>query len=305
MAKKKNFHDHKGKTWGEAMKSMKKRDKPCIRINFPTSHQQPDSSCTSVSSCNTVYEPFSVLTNFENQTDYDDDFEHSKDLHRKICQEHQKTWYASTKKRKFITTDLQDYAALLGKGKLCADHMPASDLKLRNKMGGFLIDEMAHLFELGDADPDLDFRWITIVADKYMFNERSGTAEIYKCKQAVQAVLRNHTELDCIGVIETQPIINYPLDQEGKMFSVHAHVFCWGPTKQTAKLKRHAKRFKSSITKLPIHSSRVYHAEGSFGRLGRYMVKPPYEGKEVDYTKLGLGEACLRPARRVEKFHRS
>ena len=68
-------------------------------------------------------------------------------------------------------------------------------------------------------------------------------------------------------------------------------------------LKKHAKGFKSSITKLPIHSVRVHQVEGSFGRLGRYMAKPPYEGKEVNFGKLKEGVRCLYPARRLDLHH--
>ena len=241
--------------------------------------------------------------NSKNLTAYDENFAHSKKIHREICKGHLQKWIRSFLKRKFKATNKADFEALLGSGGAYADHMPACDLKLRNKMGSFMIDEMEVLFNLWINDPDLDFQWISLVSDKYMFDEREGPAEIYKCKKAVQDVQRNNTEYNAIGIIETQAIINYPEGQKGKMFSVHAHVLCWGTKGQTAPLKRHSKRFKSSITKLPIHSSKVVHLEGSFGRLGRYMAKPPYEGKEVNYKKLLAGKACLSPARRMEKHH--
>lgn len=303
MVKRKPFHDPKKKTRDQALRSKKKRARPCKSTSSPSSPPQQGNPSTDVDPCDTKTEKLSLNPNSKNLTDYDDDFEESKQIHLEICKDHEPRWIRSFEKRKFKSTDISDFEALLGSGLVYADHMPACDLKLRNKMGNFLIDEMEVLFDLWADNPDLDFKWITFVGDKYMFNERDGVAEIYKCKKAVQDVIRNNTTYNAIGIIETQAIINYPEGQEGKMFSVHAHVLCWGPKGQTAGLKRHSKRFKSSITKLPIFSSKVIHLEGSFGRLGRYMAKPPYEGKEVNYDKLLAGQACLFPARRMEKHH--
>lgn len=303
MAKPKKFKDPKKKTRKEALKSKKKSAKPCIRMGSAGSRPQQGNPSTDVDPGDTKTEKISINPNSKNLTDYDDDFEDSKRIHLGICKEHMSRWIRSFAKRKFKSTDRSDFEALLGSGLVYADHMPACDLKLRHKMGDFLIDEMEVLFNLWADNPDLDFQWITFVGDKFMFNEREGPAEIYKCKKAAQDVIRNNTDYNAIGIIETQAIINYPEGQEGKMFSVHAHVLCWGPKGQTAGLKRHSKRFKSSITKLPIHSSKVIHLAGSFGRLGRYMAKPPYEGKEVNHDKLMAGKACLSPARRMEKHH--
>lgn len=303
MAKPKKFKDLKKKTRKEALRSKKKRSKPCKSTSSPSSRPQQGNPSTDVGPGDTKTEKISMEPNSKNLTDYDDDFEHSKKVHLETCKGHMPRWIRSFEKRKFKTTDISDFEALLGSGLVYADHMPACDLKLRHKMGAFLIDEMEMLFDLWADNPDLDFQWITFVADKHMFNEREGPAENYKCKKAVQDVLRDNTEYNAIGIIETQAIINYPEGQKGKMFSVHAHVLCWGPKGQTAGLKRHSKRFKSSITKLPIHSSKVVHLEGSFGRIGRYMAKPPYEGKEVNHDKLQAGQACLSPARRMEKHH--
>lgn len=303
MVKPKKFNDPKKKTRKEALRSKKKRAKPCIRMGPPSSSPQQGNPCTDVEPGDTKTEKISIGANSKNLTDYDDDFEHSKEIHLGICKDHVPRWTRSFAKRKLKATSRSDFEALLGSGLVYANHMPACDLKLRHKMGDFLIDEMEVLYNIWADNPDLDFQWITFVGDKFMFNERDGTAEIYRCKKAVQDVIRNNTEYNAIGVIETQAIINYPEGQEGKMFSVHAHVLCWGPKRQTADLKRRSLRFKSSITKLPIHSSKVVHLEGSFGRLGRYMAKPPCEGKEVNHDKLLAGQACLFPARRMEKHH--
>lgn len=303
MTKPKKFKDPKKKTRKKALRSKKKSAKPCIRMGSSGSRPQQGNLSTDVDPRDTKTEKISLNPNSKNLTDYDDDFEHSKEIHLEICKVHMPRWIRSFDKRKFKSTDRSDFEALLGSGLVYADHMPACDLKLRYKMGDFLIDEMEVLFNLWADNPDLDFQWITFVGDKFMFNEREGPAEIYKCKKAVQDVIRNNTDYNAIGIIETQAIINYPEGQEGKMFSVHAHVLCWGPKGQTAGLKRRSKRFTSSITRLPIHSSKVVHLEGSFGRIGRYMVKPPYEGKEVNHDKLLAGQACLFPARRMEKHH--
>lgn len=245
----------------------------------------------------------SPFANMKTYTKYDDGFEHSQELHLDACKHHQQTWFDSFKKRKFITTDLADFKALIGKGGLYADHMPASDLRLRYAMGKFILREMKILFERWEADPSMQVYWITFVDDRYMFNERGGTAEVFKLVQAVQAAIRNYTPLNAFGVIENQAIINYPEGQKGKMLSVHAHVLCWGKESDVKELMKRAKGFKSSITKLPIHIEKVHQLEGSMSRVSRYMPKPPYGGKEVNFEKLENGERCLYPARRLELYH--
>jgi len=193
--------------------------------------------------------------------------------------------------------------ALLGKDGYYSDSMPSSDLKLRKAMGKYWIDEIQELRKKLKADPKLKAYFITCVEDRSMFNERGGTAEVFKHRQAVQAAIRDHTSFNMIGVIENQAIINYPRYSKGKMLSVHSHVICWGYKNDVAKLKKAAKRFKSSISKLPIHSVIIRKTEGSLGKLARYLVKPPSEGKEVNFVQYEAGEPCLHPARRMEKHH--
>jgi hypothetical protein len=241
--------------------------------------------------------------NTKNYTKYDQDFKQSRKLHFDTCKKHQSVCLQSIENRKFTSTDKEDFEALLGKGDNYADHMPSSDMKLRNKMVKLLIDELSGLLNRAEADPSLTLYWITFVGDRYMINERGGTAEVHKLKVAVQAAIRTYTSFHAIGVIENQAVVNYPKDQEGKSLSVHAHVLCWGTSDDAAELKKRAKGFKSSITKLPIHSKKVHLAEGSIGKLARYMSKPPYSGKEVDFGKLEEGSRCLFNARRLELHH--
>ncbi|EEW58126.1 hypothetical protein SCH4B_3080 [Ruegeria sp. TrichCH4B] len=291
-------------------RTQKKQEKTKLKTNSPCPSRSPTQPTTKSNGLDTPEYPQSTQTKKlsinnvpKNLDKYDKDFEHSKRIHTEHCKEHQKRWMRSIKNRRFKSTDIKDFEALLGRKNLHADFVPASDLKARNKFGHFIIDEMLRLYDLWLENPDLDFQWITFVSDHFMFNERDGVAEIYACKKATQDVLRNYTTYNAFGIVEIQPIINFPEGQKGKMFAVHTHVFCWGPKKQTVQLKRHSKRFKSSITRLPIHSQKVRHLEGSFGRLGRYMIKPPFEGKEVNFKRLVQGKACLKPARRVEKHH--
>ncbi len=245
----------------------------------------------------------SPFSNIKNYTKYDDDLGHSKELHLETCKHHQQKLFHSFKNRKFTTTDRTDFEALIGMGGRYANHMPASDLRLRNAMGKYIIDEAEVLLKRWEADPSMHVHWLTFLDDRYMFNEREGTAEVYKLKQAVQAAIRNYTSLNAFGVIENQAIINYPERQKGKALSVHVHGICWGTQSDVAELKKRAKGFKSSITKLPIQSKKVHQLEGSVGRLARYMAKPPYQGKEVNFEQLEKGEPCLYPARRMELYH--
>ncbi len=303
MATKKQIQNRKKQTQKKRKKTSTKPNGPCLRMTTTQTSSNCDDLDNPEYPQGTQTEKLSIGNVPKNLDNYDDDFEHSKKIHTQHCKEHQSRWRTCFENRVFKSTDIKDFDALIGLRSLHADFVPASDMKARYKFGHFIIDEMQRLYDLGLKHPDLDFQWITFVSDHFMFNERDGTAEIYACKKATQDVLRNYTSYNAVGIVETQPIINFPQDQKGKMFAVHTHVFCWGPKGQTPDLKRHSKRFKSSITKLPIHTQAVYHYEGSFGRLGRYMIKPPFEGKEVNFERYAQRRACLKPARRVEKFH--
>ena len=281
----------------------KKTGKPCISSNTNNSSAKIGGSDGSKNLHGNDRPPTNTISNIKNHTKYDLDFEDSRALHRATCKAYGEQVREAYGKRRFKLTDMQDFDALLGKGDRYADHMPASDLSLRQAFGEFLIDEVETLFKLIEADPSLAVVWMTFVGDRYMLNEREGEAKVNKVKQAVQATIRNYTSFNAIGIIENQAIVNYPKYQEGKTLSVHAHVLCWGTSADVSKLKKRAKGFKSSITRIPIHTQKVHRIEGSFGRLARYMVKPPFEGKEVNYEKLEKGEKCLFPARRVEKYH--
>lgn len=303
MATKKQLQNRKKRTQKIRKKKSTKPNGPCLRTPTTQTSRNCNDLDTPEYPQSAQTEKLSINNVPKNLDNYDDDFEHSKRIHTEHCKEHQSRWRKSFENRVFKSTQIKDFDALLGRQKLHADFVPACDMRGRNKFGHFIIDEMQRLYDLGLENPDLDFQWITFVSDHLMFNQRDGTAEVYACKRATQDVLRTYTAYNALGIVETQPIINFPEGQKGKMFAVHTHVFCWGPKKQTAQLKRHSKRFKSSITKLPIHSQKARYLEGSFGRLGRYMIKPPFEGKEVNYEKYVQGKACLKPARRVEKFH--
>lgn len=234
---------------------------------------------------------------------YDDGPLHSKSLHKEACKECQSKWFNSIEKRRFDSTEIADFEALLGRGNTYADHMPASDPFLRNKMGAFLIHESQVLLSRCQSDPSLKLFFVTFVGDKFMLNEHDGTAEVFKLRRAIQSAIRNYTSFDAIGIIENQPIVNYPKARPGKTMSLHAHVLCWGPEDETSSLKKRAKGFESAITTVPIHSERVHLREGSLSRLARYMAKPPSSGKEVNFEQLANGKRCLYPARRLELYH--
>lgn len=239
-----------------------------------------------------------------NVTRFDDDRAHSKEIHRETCDKYSETVFSSYEKRRFVKTDISDFDALLGRNGLYADHMPASDLELRKKFGELTIDQLHQLHLRAKKDPLLKVYWITFVDEANMVNERRGTFQVFKFKQKVQSAIRNYTSMSALGVLEVQAMKNYPKDQKGKFFSLHAHVLCWGyDTCDPKALMDHAKGFKSNISDLPILSKTATVLEGSFSKLGRYMTKPPYLGKEVDYRKFGTGEPCLFPSRELNKHH--
>jgi hypothetical protein len=161
-------------------------------------------------------------------TRFDDDRVHSKEIHRETCDKYSETVFSSYEKRRFVKNDISDFDALLGRNGLYADHMPASDLELRKRFGELTIDQLHKLYLRAKKDPLLKVYWITFVDEAHMVNERHGTFQVFKFKQKVQSAIRKYMSMDALGVLEVQAMKNYPKDQKGKFFSLHAHALCWG-----------------------------------------------------------------------------
>ncbi|WP_039018284.1 hypothetical protein [Halocynthiibacter namhaensis] len=235
----------------------KKRDKvkaaPCKSINQPPNSpiQVPTEQVKGLGRILLGKSHTLPDTKNDEGTGYDANAADSKKMHARSCKKYKKKIaYKILRRRLASSTDLCDINALLGLDGYFSGSMPSCDLKLRKETGNYLIDELQELREKLKADHKLKAYFITFVEDRSMFNERGGTAEVFKHRQAVQAAIGNYTSFNAIGVIENQAIINYPRYQKGKMLSVHSHVICWGPKNDVPKLKKRAKRFKSSILQL-------------------------------------------------------
>lgn len=178
-----------------------------------------------------------------------------------------------------------------------------SDLKLRYNFGKLLIDLTSRLSRRANLDDEFKVYWGTFISDQYLLNERKTIVNVHKLQEKIQSVIRNNSDFDAIGIIENQAITNYPKGKIGKSLSIHGHVLLFGGTDKENLLKR-SKGFKTTLTKKPILINSTNIQEGSFTKLARYMAKPPYEGKRVDYNKLEAGKACLKSVTNsLKKYH--
>lgn len=235
---------------------------------------------------------------------YDKDKEHSKKLLKRDCKAHIDVVLDAFENRKFVNTAREDIGVLLGNDGFYADHMPSSDIRLLYERGKRIIDQWHELYLKTTFDTRLKVFSFTFVDDGFMANERCGTAEVYRFREKVANAIRSHTSLNAFFVVENAPIVNYPQDQKGKVFSIHVHGIGWGyDADDPKKLITGAKGFKSSITKLPIHTKPVGLFEGSVSRLARYDAKPPTWGKEVNFDLLAAGERSLYPCKRMQLYH--
>lgn len=224
---------------------------------------------------------------------------------KKKCKDHRAFVTTSYKNSQFLEGQKDDFDALLGIRGKYANHMPASDLRLRGVMGRRLIDEIFQLWLRANGDPRLRVYLITFLDDTFLVNERGGEAEPKKCMDKVQAVIRQYTSFNAIGIIENQAMVNYPKGKVGKMLSIHAHVICWGYYPEDCqRLKAQAKGFRTALTKIPVHIAPIKTTEGDFTTVARYLAKPPSEGKNVIYKKLAAGKACLKSVTHgMKKYH--
>jgi hypothetical protein len=286
------------------MNSKTDRRKACKRMNnhYPSTKYRHDHATSSRNREETDESPISASVK-NKVTRYDDDRYESKEILKQQCQDYQATCYGALKKRKLKKSSRCAFKALLGMKRHVSDVLVSSDLRARFKCGRLLIDETYDLFQRASYDPRLKVFWITFVDQQSIHSIRTGNINAARLKDKVSNAIRVHTSLNAIAVVENQVMVNYPKGDTGEAMCIHGHALCWSYDQHDArKLQAHAKGFKSQITKLPVHWSSVYHEEGSYSRLARYMMKPPYEGKEVNYEELESGKPCLYSARRVELY---
>jgi len=235
----------------------------------------------------------------------DKDRRDSRKRLKEKCLKHRNLVTSSYRNRRLSSEEREKFDALLGIRNKYADHMPTSDIKLRRFVGKRVIGEMDSLSQRAALDHRLSIYHGTFLDDEFMINERSGTAAPMRFMHKVQSAIRQYTSLNAFGFIENQALTNYPKGDNGKSLSIHAHAIIWGyDDGDPEQLVDHAKGFQTALTNQPIFIQKIGLTEGDFTTVGRYLAKPPTEGKVVDYTKLEEGKACLRSITDgMKKYH--
>ncbi|MBR2658228.1 MAG: hypothetical protein IKD58_17425 [Loktanella sp.] len=278
--------------------------KACKRIShgnqLPPSNDTRTSSSTKSPSRKALKQQANLVKTY---TKYDNGPDHSKEIHLENCKEYQKVIHATLKNRVFEQTKMDDYKALIGGKGLVPTGLIASDMKARYCLGKHMIEAIDELHHRKQSDDDLNVYLVTFVDERFNVNIRDGVVEGYMLKDKVYNAIKSHTAMSALAFVENQVMVNYPKGSEGEVMCIHVHTVVWGYDQDDVKrLLTKTRGFKSNITKLPVHCVKMHPTEGSFSRVARYLAKPPYEGKEVDYRKYDEGKPCLFPARRVEKY---
>lgn len=280
------------------------KTKACKRISYgnqPTLSTHDDTSSSTKPPSRRVSKQQANLV--KPYTKYDDGPDHSNKIHLELCKEHQKVIFTTLKERVFKETKLSDFEALLGKEDLVPTGLIASDMKARYRLGKYTIQAIDDLYKRKQSDEDLKVYLVTFVDERFNVNIRNGVVEGVKLKDKVYNAIKSHTDMSALAFVENQVMVNYPKGSEGEVMCTHVHAVMWGYGEEDVqRLLTKTRGFKSNITKLPVHCVTMHPTEGSFSRVARYLAKPPYEGKEVDYRKYDEGKPCLFPARRVEKY---
>jgi hypothetical protein len=176
-------------------------------------------------------------------------------------------------------------------------------MKARYRLGKYTIQAIDDLYQRKQLDNDLNVYLVTFVDERFNVNIRNGVVEGGKLKDKVYNAIKSHTDMSALLFVENQVMVNYPKGSEGEVMCAHVHGVMWGYDKEDVqRLLTRTRGFRSNITKLPVHCVKMHPTEGSFSRVARYLAKPPYEGKEVDYRKYDEGKPSLFSARRVEKY---
>lgn len=282
----------------------KGKAKACKRIShgnqLPLSNHNDASSRTKRPSRKTFKKQANLVKVY---TTYDDGPDHSKEIHRELCKEYQESIHETLKKRVFKETKLSNFEALLGKRDLVPTGLIASDMKARYQLGKCTIQAIDDLYQRKQLDDDLNVYLVTFVDERFNVNIRNGVVEGGKLKDKVYNAIKSHTDMSALLFVENQVMVNYPKGSEGEVMCTHVHAVMWGYDKEDVRrLLTKTRGFKSNITKLPVHCVKMHPTEGSFSRVARYLAKPPYEGKEVDYRKYDESKPSLFSARRVEKY---
>lgn len=230
-----------------------------------------------------------------------------RDKHRERCKSHMVTVHSAYRNRALPDGRLELLNLVLGKKRKCyASYLPASDLRLRDQWGRHMIYELVKLRERMLNVKGVTAHLVTFVDEDFIFNERTGVANVTQLRRKIDNAFRYHApKLNALVIIELQAMTNYPKGSVGKSLCLHAHAVCYGPNaeQQLDKLCANAKSFKAKLTSRPIYSNIIKNTESDFARVGRYLAKPPFEGKWVNYVKLKQGKACLQSTTEGLKKH--
>lgn len=165
--------------------------------------------------------------------------------------------------------------------KAATEKLLASNLKLRVAASETLAALFGQLREDSLAIPGRRFCFGSFLGP--LVNERSPVLDVDAFRAAIYKVILGE-RLNAVFAIELQTLTNYPQRRQGISFLMNAHALLWtGDANFDAvaaqQRMRRSKRLKSELGARTVRLTERSLDEGQLEYAGRYMLKPPVDGK--------------------------
>lgn len=182
--------------------------------------------------------------------------------------------------------DLTRFRALVGKVPL-GGPLRGSDLIAGLEFAKYVVDEVQHLSQVNQ---ELDFYHLTLLADEGVMSDREPMFCLRLLKRKADKAMRK-AGLEGIFIVETQPLMNWPQEGEGRTILAHVHVLGWmkrgSPGSSAAEIRRalgYDKRrsnlaWSCQFGAAPIVVRSLTEDKGCPSFWAAYLFKAPHDAK--------------------------
>lgn len=171
--------------------------------------------------------------------------------------------------------------AIIGKNGTTKQPM-LSDFPARLKASTFFIRKMHRHWKGDGGNPKRRYFFLTFIDDMGNTSDRDPEVNVGALKRKVDKATRD-MDLDAVGAIEVQAILNYPQKGHGRTLMFHAHAIGWTDKrfdhKAAAKRLNKKRSWNNAFGAKPIVIQPVTDLPGNIERLSHYILKVPHDVK--------------------------
>lgn len=155
----------------------------------------------------------------------------------------------------------------------------ASDTNVLRWMSSQLVRDMVRHRA---ANPNRRYFLITIADELGFTSDRAPLVPLREIEGRAWRLINKH-KLNAIGVIEGQPLANYPGGGEGRSILYHVHLIAWSTSEfdhnRTQVEMNRGRTFSSPLGAIPILIQPVADTAEDLARVAAYLIKAPHSAK--------------------------